>query len=320
MNKLLAGFLSIVLFYTCAHAVEKIRIGIPNVGAQFMTFPLAQERGFFNEEGLEVEHIRIFGPVAMAALVNGDLDYWGAIGFSVRSAMQGVPVRAIAGFLPGHPSVLIARADIKSVQNLKGKILGTSTFGGAPEVIARLILKHFGLDPERDVKFVALGAAPENRFAAMKQGLISATVVSVPADSESIKLGFHVLAKAYELFSYPDAGLTASVKKIKGKPDEVKRVIRAGIKANRYIRTERDGTIQFLMDWQKASRETAAITYNALGKLFSDDGTIPEKGLEFVIEENRKVAKVNREVPFGDVSDFALLKEAQAELRPKPGG
>ena len=317
MSKLLAGFLSLVLFQTAADAADRIRIGIPNIGAQFMTFPLAHSKGFLNEEGLEVEHIRIFGPVAMAALVNGDLDYWGAIGFSVRSAMQGVSVRAVAGFLPGHPSALVARPDIKSVQNLKGKVLGTSTFGGAPEVIARLILKHFGLDPERDVKFVALGAAPENRFAAMKQGLISATVVSVPADSESTKIGFHVLAKAYELFSYPDAGLTASLKKIKGKPDEVKRVIRAGIKGNRYIRAEREGTIQFLMDWQKVNRETAAITYDSLAKLFSDDGIIPEKGLRFVIEENKKVAKVNREVPFSDVADFAILKEAQSDLRIK---
>jgi NitT/TauT family transport system substrate-binding protein len=314
MSKLLAGFLSLVLFHASANAADRIRIGIPNIGAQFMTFPLAQKKGFLNEEGLEVEHIRIFGPVAMAALVNGDLDYWGAIGFSVRSAMQGVPVRAMAGFLPGHPSALVARSDIKSVQNLKGKILGTSTFGGAPEVIARLILKHFGLDPDKDVKFVALGAAPENRFAAMKQGLISATVVSVPADSESIKMGFHVLAKAYELFSYPDAGLTASVSKIKSKPEEAKRVIRAGIKANRYIRTEREGTIQFLMEWQKVNRESAAITYDSLAKLFSEDGIVPEKGLRFVIEENKKIAKVTREVPFSDVADFAILKEAQSEL------
>jgi NitT/TauT family transport system substrate-binding protein len=303
-----------MLFHGAAHAVDRIRIGIPNTGAQFMTFPLAQKRGLLKEEALEVEHIRIFGPVAMAALVNGDLDYWGAIGFSVRSAMQGVPVRVMAGFLPGHPSALVARPDIKLVQNLKGKVLGTSTFGGAPEVIARLILKHFGLDPDRDVKFVALGAAPENRFAAMKQGLISATVVSVPADSESIKMGFHVLAKAYELFSYPDAGLTASVTKIKTKPEEAKRVVKAGIKANRYIRTEREGTIQFLMEWQKVNRESAAITYDSLAKLFSEDGIVPENGLRFVIDENKRIAKVNREVPLSEVADFAILKEAQSEL------
>jgi NitT/TauT family transport system substrate-binding protein len=253
----------------------------------------------------------------MAALANGDLDYWGAIGFSVRSAMQGVPVRVMSGFLPRHPSVLVARPEIKSVQDLKGKTLATSNFGGAPEVIARLVLKHFGLDPDRDVKFIALGSAPENRFAAMKQGLVAATVVSVPADLESMKWGFHSLAKAYELFSYPDAGLTASVNKIKAKPDEVKRVIRAGIRASRYIRRQREDTIQFLMDWQKVNREIAVATYDSLGSLFSEDGAVPEQGLRFVIEENRKIAKVNREIHFSEVSDFTILKQAQTELRIK---
>ena len=296
MHSLILGLLSVMLLYTSARAADRIRIGIPNIGAQFMTFPLAQKKGFFAEEKLDVEHIRIFGQVAMAALVNGELDYWGAIGFSIRAAIQGLPVRATAGFLPVHPSALIAHPDIKTIQDLRGQALGTSTFGGAPEVIARLILRHFGLDPDKDVKFIALGAAAENRLAAMKQGLIAATVLSVPADSEGAKMGFHVIAKTYELFSYPDAGLTATSSKIKLRPDEVKRVIRAGIKGNRYIRTEREGTIQFLMDWQKTNRESAVNTYNSLSKLFTDDGSLPEKGLRFVIEENKRIAKVTREV------------------------
>jgi NitT/TauT family transport system substrate-binding protein len=317
MNKIIAAFICLLIFQTSVGAADKIRIGIPNLGAQFMTFPLAQKKGFFAEEKLEVEHIRIFGQIAMAALVNGELDYWGAIGFSIRSAIQGLPVRATAGFLPVHPSALIARPDIKTIQDLRGQALGTSTFGGAPEVIARLILRHFGLDPDKEVKFIALGAAAENRLAAMKQGLIAATVLSVPADSEGAKMGFNVIAKTYELFSYPDAGLTATISKIKLKPDEVRRVIRAGIKGNRYIRTEREGTIQFLMEWQKVSRDLANTTYESLGKLFSDNGAVPEKGLRFVIEENKNIAKIKRDVSFSEVADFAILKEAQTELKLK---
>ena len=315
MYKLIVGFLSVVLLCTSSSAADRIRIGIPNIGAQFMTFPLAHKKGFFAEEKLEVEHIRIFGQVAMAALVSGELDYWGAIGFAVRSAMQGLPVKATASFLPVHPSALIARPDIKSVHDLRGQMLGTSTFGGAPEVMARLVLRHFGLDPDKDVKFLALGAAAENRFAAMKQGLIAGSVFSVPADAEGVKMGFHVLAKTYELFSYPDAGLTTTISKIKLKPDEVKRVIKAGIKASRYIRAEREGTIQFLIDWQKTNRDSAVNTYNSLGKLFSDDGGLPEKGLRFVIEENKKIAKITREVPLNEVADLSILKQAQNELR-----
>ncbi len=314
MTKSLLAVVVILVFQSSADAADKIRIGIPNHGAQFMTLPLAQTKGFFKEEGLETEQIQIFGPVAVAALLGADLDYWGVIGFSVRAAIQGMPLRVTAGYLPVHPSSLVARSEIKSVIDLKGKTLGISAFGGAPDIIARLVLRHFGLDPDKDVKFLPTGAAAETRLAAMKQGLIAATIVSVPGDLEGAKLGFHVLAKAYELFSYPDAGLTASIRRIKEKPDEVKRVIRAGIKANRYIRTEPEGTIRFLTEWQKVNRENAVRSYAAIGNLFSEDGGVPEKGLRFVIEENKKLAKVDREISADQVTDFSILRAAQKEL------
>jgi ABC-type nitrate/sulfonate/bicarbonate transport system substrate-binding protein len=314
VTKSLLVFVAILIFQSSAHAADKIRIGIPNHGGQFMTFPLAQAKGFLTEEGLETEHIQIFGPVAVAALLSGDLDYWGVIGFSVRAAIQGMPLRVAAGYLPVHPSSLVTLPEIKSVRDLRGKTLGISAFGGAPEIIARLVLRHFGLDPDKDVKFLPTGAAAETRLAAMKQGLIAATIVGVPGDLEATKLGFRVLANAYELFSYPDAGLTASLRKIKGKPDQVKRVIRAGIKANRYIRSEREGTIRFLTEWQKVSRENAIRTYDAIGNLFSADGSVPEKGLRFVIEENKKLAKVDRQIPADQVAEFSILRAAQKEL------
>ena len=148
----------------------------------------------------------------------------------------------------------------------------------------------------------------------MNQGLTTATVVAVPDDYHAKKLGFSVAVKAYELFSYPDGGLTAASKKIKERPEEIKRVIRAGIKANRYIRSDREGTIQFMMEWQKIPREIATVTYESLSKVFTDDGSLPEKGLGLVIEENKKFAKVIREVSPGEVADLSILREVQKEL------
>ena len=294
-------------------SADKVRIGIPGLGAQFMAFPLAQKKGFLKDEGLEAEIIRIIGTVAIAALVSSELDYWTAIGFTARSAIQGIPVKVVHGNLPVYPASLVGGPEINSVKDLKGKTIAVSVFGGGPDTMARLLLRHFGLDPEKDVKFVATGG-PETRIAAMKQGLIAGTILSVPTDSQAAKFGFHVLARAHEVLSYPEGGLVATTKKIKERPDETKRLIRAGIKANRYIRTEREETIQFLADWMKIDREFAMAAYDAVGKSFSEDGGVPENGLRFVIEENKKIAKVSREVALNDVSDFSLLRDAQKEL------
>ena len=117
------------------------------------------------------------------------------------------------------------------MKELKGKAIGINNYGGAVELITRLILKQAGLDPDKNVKFVALGGAGP-RFAALRQGLIAAAVVSPPLDSEGKKVGFNVIARAYELFNFSQAGLGVHLKKLQEKSDEVKRVIKAGIKAN----------------------------------------------------------------------------------------
>jgi ABC-type nitrate/sulfonate/bicarbonate transport system substrate-binding protein len=180
-------------------------------------------------------------------------------------------------------------------------------------VQANMILRHFGLDPEKDVKFLITGEGA-SRLAAMKQGLTAATIASAPVDHLGAKMGFVVLAKGYELFSYPNSGLSTSMKKIKERPDEVRKVIKAGIRATGYIRANREGTIQFLMGQQKIDREIAAATYDSVAKAFNEDGSVPEDGLRLVIEEGKKAANITRAVALRDVTDLSILREAQREL------
>ena len=311
MTTFLAVSLAIFVFQTSAYAADKIRIGFAP-GASSTPFPLAQKKGFLKEEGIEAEIIRMSSTVQVAALTSGEADY--VTGMSaLRGAIQGLPLKVIASYIQGSTQTLVARGDLKSVKELKGKTVVIGTPGGSPDRHARLIVRHFGLEPEKDVKF-APGGLTEGRLARLQQGLIDATVVPVPLDLQARKLGLNVLARAYEIFTYPEGGLVATTKKIREKPDEVRRVIRSGIKASRYIRTNRDGTIQFLMEWQRIDREIATGTYEYLSKAINDDGSVSESGLRLIIEEIKELAKVNREIPLSEVADFTILREAQKEL------
>jgi NitT/TauT family transport system substrate-binding protein len=199
------------------------------------------------------------------------------------------------------------------LKDLKGKTLGVSTYGATSDVVARMMFKQGGVDPERDLKIVTLGAE-RARFAALREGLVEVAVLSPPADSEANKLGFNVLARAYELFKLPFTGLGASTKKLKEKPDEVKRMVKALLRANRFVRQNRDGTIQTMMDWSKVDRESAAATYDSTWKIFSEDGSIPEAGLKLVIDQGWQAMNIDRPVANSEVSDPAILREAQREL------
>ena len=214
------------------------------------------------------------------------------------------------------PIALIARPEFKSVQELRGQTIGLQNLGGSMMATARLLFKHFGLDADKEIKFLAAGVI-ERRFAFMNQGLTAATLGGPPNDFLGKKMGFVVLARANELFSYPISGLVASVRKIKERPDEIKRVIKAVIKANRYIHQNREGTIQVMVEWLKVDKELATATYESAWKAFNEDGSVPEDGLRRVIEEAKQEAKVNREVTITEVADLTILSEAQKELGSK---
>ena len=294
-------------------AADRVRMGFPDLAAQFLPLPLAEKRDFLKEQGLQGEFIRIRPAISSAALVSGEIDYDTVLGNGIGAAIRGLPVKVVACFLPATPIALISRPEFKSVQDLKGRNIGLNTFGGTLESISRLIAKHFGLEPDRDLKFLATGTV-ESRFAAMQQGLTAATLGSPPIDFLGKKLGFVVLARANELFNFPASGLVVSVRAIKEKPDQIKRVIKAGIKASRYIRQNREGTLPVMTEWLRINKEIAAVTYDSVWKAFTEDGTLPENGLRVAIEEAKRIGKVERDVSFSEVADLSILREAQKEL------
>jgi NitT/TauT family transport system substrate-binding protein len=278
-----------------------------------LTSAVAQKKGFFKDEKIDAEIIRMNPNVAITALATGDIDYCQLFGAVVGGAIAGLPVRIVAGYLDNWPMTLIAQPEYKSLKDLKGKTLGISSFGATPDVGARLMLKQAGIDAEKDIKVLALGSDAA-RLTALKQRVVDVIVISPPADAQMEKQGYRILARAYELFSFPYLGLGTHTRKIKEKPDEIRRAIKATIRANRFIRDNRDEAARTLVDWGKVERDFAYASYDALRNLFNADGAVPEDGLKLVIDQARRGAKITREVAPGEVAEFSFLREAQAEL------
>lgn len=294
-------------------AADKIRISVTNFNMSFLPSGLAVKRGFFRDEGIEAEIIRMNANVAINALASGDPDYTMIFGSVVRAAIRGLPMKVVASLIDGSTHALITRPEFKTAKDLKGKTLGIQAYGATDQVAAIMMLKHLGVDAEKEIKFVALGPAA-GRLAALKEGVVEVAVISPPGDEEGRKMGFNILARAYELFSFPFVGLGTSTRKIKERPDEVKRTIKALIKANRFIRQNREGTIQTLAEWGRTTPALAAAAYDSAFKVYNLDGSIPDEGLLAVIEQAVKESKPTRPIVPSDVADLAPLREAQREL------
>ena len=313
MARLTSLVLFLLILSVTVEAADKVRLSISALDVSFLTAGVASKRGFFKDEGLDVEVIRMNANVSIPALSTGDIDYTMVFASVIRGALRGLPMKVVASFMDSSTHMLIARSEHKSVKDLKGKTLGVSTFGATADVAARMMIRHSGIDPEREIKIIALGA-DRARFAALKEGIVDVIVISPPADSEAKKLGFNVLARTYELFTFPFTGIGTTTKKLREKPDEVKRMIKAGIRANRYVRQNRDGTIQVMMEWGKTDREAAANTYDSTWRIFSEDGGMTENGLKVVIDQAKQSMNIDRPVAISDVAEFSLVREAQREL------
>ena len=313
MKLSISTLIAILFFCASAHAAEKVRVSVTNYNLSYLSAGVAAQRGFFKEEGLDVEIVRMNANVAMSSLIAGEVDYTMIFASVIRAAMRGIPLKVIAVLIDSPPYAFIARPEIAGMKALKGKTVGIGVYGSSNDIIARMMLERSGIDPDKETKLVAFGTDGA-RFAALKEGLVDAAIIAPPADAQARKLGLSVLARANDFFKFPHIGLGTSNKKLKENPQEVVRVIRAFIKANRFVREHRQEAINVLVDWGRTQREDAVASYDSTWQVFSPDGGMPDDGMRLVIDDVQKALKLNRVFPINEVADVGPLREAQRSL------
>ena len=313
MKLLAIAFVILLLGWVSVEAADKVRLSISAIDVSFLTAGVASKRDFFKNENLEVEIIRMNANVSITALSTGDIDYTMVFGSVVRGALRGMPMRVVASYMDSSTHLLIARPEYKSLKELKGKTLAVSTYGATSDVAARMMFRQGGVDPDRELKIIQLGGE-RARYAALKEGIVEVAVLSPPTDSDATRSGLNVLSRFFEHYRMPFTGVGTHTRKLKEKPDEVKRMVKALIRANRYVRENREGTIQAMMDWVKVDRESAVATYDSTWKIFSQDGSMPESGLQLVIGQAKQAMKIDRAVAIEEVADFGPLRAAHKEL------
>jgi NitT/TauT family transport system substrate-binding protein len=307
---------AVVNAFTVSHELygaDKTRIAVTNFNLSYLPVGVAIKRSFFKDEGLDVEVIRMNTPNTLSAMLTGDVGYTLLFGSVVRAALRGLPIRAVASLLDSPTYAMIARPEYKTLKELRGKTVGIANFGGTDEVLSKMILKAQGIDVDRELKFIALGT-DRARLAALKEGLVDVAIISPPGDTLGRQMGFNVLTRAYDNFNFPFLGIGTNLKSLKDRPQEVRRVTKSLIRANRSIREDKEGAVRVLVDWAKIEREHALASYDSAWKVFSPDGTIQPEGLKLVIDQAKSELKLTRDVPLSEVVDPAPLLDAQREL------
>jgi NitT/TauT family transport system substrate-binding protein len=292
---------------------EKVRVAVATSSMAFLVPFIAKDRGFYLKQGAEVELIQMRPNIAVAALLSGDIDYIELIGSAIRSAARGLPIRAISTSIKSPFFSVIAQNKFKSVKDLKGATIGIASIGGTNHISTRLTLKEFGLDPEKDVKLIAIGDE-KLIYDAFKIGRTDAVVLAPPYSIQLKREGFPILANTAQYVTIPFSGLGTTLDRIKSNRAQIKKLLKAEIEALRYLRDNPAGTVEVIRKRFSMDDKTARESYDVVVDAFSRDGRIPLDGVDILLQIEKDQKLIPTTVTPQMVVDASLVEETLKEM------
>jgi len=312
--KLVAILVSLFAVQVGIVRAEKIVFAYPSPSTSFLPLVVAQKKGFFDAENLQPELVQIRPAIAIPGLTIGSVDYTTVLGSTIAARMRGVPLVITGVFADKPMDFLVGAKGIVSANELKGRIVGISASGTATHFLTVKVLRAVGLDPDKDVTLRAVGDEGL-RLQALGTGLVHASLLGSQGAIQGEKEGLRVIVAAADVIeSLPFAGVTTTVTKLKGNPQQIKKVLRAGLKGLRYVQDNRPGTIDVIQSWYRVEREVAAAIYDLARKSYSTNGEVSEKGVLLSMEFARSSGKFEKETSPSEIVDFNLLREVRKEF------
>ena len=286
----------------------------PNAGSSSVLW-VAKDAGIFKKHGLDVNVIYVEGtPKALMALFAGELQLVAGTGPAVASAkVRGADVSMVMGFEVFLPYYLIATPEIKTVEDLKGKVGANHSAATSADFAVRLGLRNIGLDPEHDVSLRVVGAT-NLRMLAMQQNQAQFTVISTTELEQAHKMGFHVLVDlASKRIPYPHSGLISSQKLLREKHDAMLRFGRATVEAIHFFKTQKAQTIAILKKYAKTDPTTLDTAYNYMKGAIPDLPYPTLEGMRTIVAEMARTRPELAKVDASTMVDSSIIKAIDDE-------
>ena len=235
---------AIALPSSAAIAQTKITVGkiVGGIGLHIPSY-IAMDKGFFKEEGLDARWIELQGRPMITAGLTGNLDFVPIPSGGANAVLTaGAPLKYIVNQSLKPQYIIVAKAEIKKVEDLKGKTLGYARVGAADyDEGATTLDRFFNMKVGRDYKVIQFQGEPE-RMAALANGDIAAALVSVPRAYQARQAGFNVLLRTGDYLPRAGGAFWCTEAFFQKNPDTVKRFIRAIAKGVMYYRDNKEGS------------------------------------------------------------------------------
>ena len=320
MKKIGIGCLALIFSIIAASPgpaqLKKIRFSTSSIAVTELQFRIAQVKGFYRDEGLDLETILIRGAVGIQALLGGSVDYSSAAGALIAGAVRGLPVRLVLIVNAKPQFDLVGAPEIKSVQQLRGKVVGISSRGGAVDLLTQLILTHHGLTPNKDVTSLVIGT-PEELALALRTGRIAACLLSPPRQLILFREGFSKLAYSGDYLPYyPSGGIGVTEEKMRTNPAEVLAFVRASLRGLQYYTQNRAESIESISKYLGVKDlSLAAEVYDLHLNRLGGTSYLDEAWKRGAIDFTKKSLGVTKEIPSSQVFDFSFVEKTLAKTK-----
>ena len=299
-NRLKTACLLVLLVTNWAHGAEplqKLRLAYASVTAAFAVPWIAKEAGIFRRHGLDVEIVYIASaPRAIQTMVAGGVDVaaiGGGAGIDAKLAGADTVFAAIA--VNRVLLYMVAAPEIRKIEELRGKVVGSSRVGTLTDFFARYYLRQAGLMPDRDVIVRGMGGLPET-VAGLKAGQIQAGVFGFPAVLQARAAGFRILVDYSTIgLRYPLSGIVVTQRMIRLREPVLRSFLEAFVEGTHRFRTDPTFAVEVMAQYTRADRK--------------------------ILEESQKVyASAFERVPYPDSEDIKLALTQVSENNPRARG
>jgi NitT/TauT family transport system substrate-binding protein len=295
-------------YWNCAHA-EDVNVAISSVGLYELPLEIAKRNGFYKDEGLNVRVIVVKTGLQPSALAAGEIDYSSVGGAAIRAAAKGLPVKLVMGWWDRPLHILVGKPGIKDIKGLKNRRIAISSVGSTPYVMVREALRAEGMNPDQDVIFMSIGGSSA-RLAALQAGTVDATPLDVAFLEKVDQLGFSEILYFGDLVNLPLGGLAVSAEKIKKNPEQIKRMIRATLKGIRFLKTNKEATLNIMKAHLHISDAYVAKVYDFAVRSLNNEGDVGKKSLANELRVDKEALGLKRDIPEQQIADWSFAKAA----------
>ena len=297
--------------------LKKLRLGIAATSVGFLPIYAAHQRGFYRDEGIDLEIILMSLAVANNAFFKGEIEYSAGLTGLALAAARNYPAKILIFTIIKPLQSFVSRKEIKEPRDLKGKKVAGSSPGGSATILAYQALKHFGLDAGKDVQVLPMGGSGAGRLAVLEQGIVDAALLSVPENIIAVNKGYNELIFLGDVVNFPQNGFGTSVTRIQQQPDEVYRMVRATLRGLQFVTDEanREPARDVMMkQWRVSDQKLAAEMLGYLKRGLAKDAMVSPQAVQYFIDLTRETSNVSQPIAGSQVVDFSFLEKARKDL------